>query len=173
MGRTNNMFIDVQNIQPATGLGLLVAILVFVKLASVIHTAYFSPLARVPGPALAKVTDLWLLWQLYNYRKCPALEDCFRKYGSIVRIGPNKLAVNSEESMIQILLFPRLEFSLHSPREQGALRAQKDHRAVDEQDERHGASAGDQRTHQGVSQSHAPAGEPGRRHHVCVSVSSS
>ncbi len=93
------MFIDVQNIQPATGLGLLVAILVFVKLASVIHTAYFSPLARVPGPALAKVTDLWLLWQLYNYRKCPALEDCFRKYGSIVRIGPNKLAVNSEESM--------------------------------------------------------------------------
>jgi hypothetical protein len=49
------------------------------------------PLANVPGPFLAKLTPLWLVWQCMNYRR-PRLDlQLHKNYGSVVRIAPNEI----------------------------------------------------------------------------------
>lgn len=84
---------------PFTAVGLLLGAYILQKLARIIYSAYFSPLAQVPGPGWARFSDFWLLWQLYSFRKCPTINECFAEYGPIVRIGPNKVALNTEEAM--------------------------------------------------------------------------
>ncbi|KAJ9615988.1 hypothetical protein H2204_014203 [Knufia peltigerae] len=93
------MLVDIRSLDPVRVAGLLLAGLIVQKIARVIYTAYFTPLNQVPGPKWARLTDLWLLWQLYSFRKCPTINECFHEYGPIVRIGPNKVALNTEEAI--------------------------------------------------------------------------
>lgn len=51
-------------------------------------------LKQVPGPILAKVTNLWRFRIQYRGPILPHLLDLHRKYGSLVRIGPNTISVS-------------------------------------------------------------------------------
>lgn len=93
------MLVDIQNITPVKIAGVLLAVYVLVKIGRLVYTAWFSPLSKIPGPQPARWTDLWLLWQLYSFRKCPTINECFSEYGPVVRIGPNKVALNTEEAI--------------------------------------------------------------------------
>lgn len=73
----------------------LVSGLLFLEVSRRIYSIYFSPLSKIPGPKLAAMTDLWLLYHLYQFQKCGTIEKCFQQYGPILRIGPNKIAFNS------------------------------------------------------------------------------
>ncbi|KAI0074783.1 cytochrome P450 [Panus rudis PR-1116 ss-1] len=70
-----------------------VALAVFVFCLGVaVYRLYFSPLAAVPGPWYAAVSDLWISTQVLRLEQCRVVQSLFDKYGPIVRIGPNKIA---------------------------------------------------------------------------------
>ncbi|OJJ67368.1 hypothetical protein ASPBRDRAFT_58930 [Aspergillus brasiliensis CBS 101740] len=59
----------------------------------VIYQCFLSPLARIPGPFLAKLTNwhrAYLTYEGKSHRRYLALH---RKYGPVVRTGPNVLSV--------------------------------------------------------------------------------
>ncbi|KAJ9615983.1 hypothetical protein H2204_014198 [Knufia peltigerae] len=71
-----------------------ISIVIVAFLGRAVHELYLSPLRHVPGPKLAALSDLWLLRKLYALKKCGTIHQCFTQYGPIVRIGPNKIAIN-------------------------------------------------------------------------------
>ena len=52
-------------------------------------------LNRYPGPLLAKFTNLWYLLDVRTNLHCFHLTELHKKYGDIVRIGPNTLSIAS------------------------------------------------------------------------------
>ena len=67
--------------------------------ALVIYRVFFSPLAAVPGPWYAAVSDGWMGLNTLRLRRCRAIDDLLKKYGPIVRIGPNKVAFLDSATM--------------------------------------------------------------------------
>ncbi|KAI1169936.1 cytochrome P450 [Nemania sp. FL0916] len=65
----------------------------------VVFNLFFHPLACIPGPPAAAISELWIMWQLFRLRKCESLHKCFLKYGSVVRVGPNKLVCYSQDDI--------------------------------------------------------------------------
>lgn len=71
----------------------------------VAYRVFFHPLARFPGPFLAKVTDGY---QLYHAWKGDRHLDFYRlheKHGNVVRFGPNCISFNTNTSLKEIYGF--------------------------------------------------------------------
>lgn len=79
-------------------LGSLLVFLVTVVIPRV-YNAYFGPLSKIPGPKLAALTNGWALYHLFRLEKCVTVHELFKKYGPVVRIGPNNIALNTAEDM--------------------------------------------------------------------------
>ncbi|KAM5369016.1 hypothetical protein ACJZ2D_009219 [Fusarium nematophilum] len=60
--------------------------------ASAFHHLFFHPLRKFPGPPLARVSRLWSRIGNLKGRKSERIHEAHRKYGTIVRIGPNELS---------------------------------------------------------------------------------
>ncbi|KAH8785239.1 cytochrome P450 [Diaporthe sp. PMI_573] len=58
-----------------------------------IYRLFFHSLRAFPGPRLAALTKLWHVWKCRGSKGHHVLEDWHRKYGSIVRTGPNELTL--------------------------------------------------------------------------------
>ncbi|KAK7699900.1 hypothetical protein SLS64_011331 [Diaporthe eres] len=100
------------------GQKLLVLILVLLSLPAV-YNVYFHPLARVPGPFLAKISDLWhayhvstgtrhiLLGELHKtYGKTSSLAwfavEAQPRLGPLIRLGPNTVSVNTDDGLQKV-----------------------------------------------------------------------
>ncbi|RWA10857.1 hypothetical protein EKO27_g4259 [Xylaria grammica] len=59
----------------------------------VIYRKYFHRLRRFPGPRLAAVTKLWHVWKGLDGKNHLLLEDLFKRYGPIIRTGPEELTI--------------------------------------------------------------------------------
>ncbi|KAF2970089.1 hypothetical protein GQX73_g3438 [Xylaria multiplex] len=68
----------------------------------VIYQYVFSPLASFPGPLAAKFTKVWRAYGMYKGTWHRDIVDLHRKYGPVVRIGPNELSVGDPEAFRQI-----------------------------------------------------------------------
>lgn len=53
-----------------------------------------SPLRRIPGPFLAKFTNLWRLFDVWGGRVELTHQLLHEKYGSAVRIGPDLVSLS-------------------------------------------------------------------------------
>ncbi|KAK8022508.1 cytochrome P450 [Apiospora rasikravindrae] len=76
--------------------------LTLIVLAKLTYLAFFHPLARYPGPFLAKFTDAY---GAYHGWKGDIHLDMWRAhqtYGDYVRYGPNKLMINTAEGLRDI-----------------------------------------------------------------------
>lgn len=67
--------------------------------AITIHRLYFHPLAKYPGPFLAKLTDLYSTYHAWKGDRHLEFWRCHEKYGPIVRFGPNSLSFNSNTAL--------------------------------------------------------------------------
>lgn len=70
-----------------------------------IYRVYLHPLAKYPGPLLAKITDLY---QTYHALKGDRHLEFYRiheNYGLVVRFGPNSLSFNSNTALKEIYGF--------------------------------------------------------------------
>lgn len=68
----------------------------------VYYQFYLHPLARYPGPPLAKLTDFWQAYVCSTLRRVDYMREAHEKYGDIIRIGPNMLYINTADSIDQI-----------------------------------------------------------------------
>ena len=80
-------------------LSSLLALGVGFLLLRILQTHIYSPLKKFPGPFLGSLTDWWRL--VYSYRILHSSQpwiDIHRKYGDIVRLGPDMLSFGSAEA---------------------------------------------------------------------------
>jgi hypothetical protein len=73
----------------ASKLWILEIILFFLN---ILRIRYARGLNRFNGTFLASFTDLWKGWYAFNSSQEQIYVDIHRKYGDIVRIGPNTLS---------------------------------------------------------------------------------
>ncbi|KAL7267408.1 hypothetical protein RUND412_010009 [Rhizina undulata] len=67
-----------------------------------IYRIFFYPLAKYPGPFLAKITGLYGLYHACKGDRHIANYKVHLKYGAFVRLGPNLLSANTKEALKEI-----------------------------------------------------------------------
>ncbi|EAW11678.1 cytochrome P450 [Aspergillus clavatus NRRL 1] len=68
----------------------------------VVHRLFFHPLAKYPGPWLAKVSNLYAGYHAWKGDLHLDMWKCHEKYGDFVRYGPNSLLVNTATGLHDI-----------------------------------------------------------------------
>ncbi|KAJ7056643.1 cytochrome P450 [Mycena amicta] len=63
----------------------------------------FHPLASYPGPFLARISKLWLAGIAMGGKQHLYYRDLHRRYGDVVRIGPNELSFANKSAIIPML----------------------------------------------------------------------
>ena len=64
----------------------------------IVYRLYFHPLAKYPGPLLARITTLYGAYHGWKGDFATVLYECHEKYGDCVRWNPNYLIVNSADA---------------------------------------------------------------------------
>jgi benzoate 4-monooxygenase len=59
----------------------------------------YAPLRNIPGPFLAKFSNVWLAYHSRKRQKYAAVHAAHARYGTIVRIGYNHISIASEEGI--------------------------------------------------------------------------
>ncbi|KAL4894202.1 cytochrome P450 [Aspergillus ambiguus] len=89
-----------------------------IYLARAAYNLFLSPLARLPGPKFAAVSDAWYCYQWTSGRYVWRIEEAHRKYGPVVRIGPSEVSFATPQSFRDIYghrtrgeqIFPKSRF---------------------------------------------------------------
>lgn len=66
---------------------------------------YGNGLNRVPGPALAALTDFWRFFDVWRRRPELTHIALHEKYGSVVRLGPRTVSI-SDPAVVQTIYGP-------------------------------------------------------------------
>ncbi|KAL8680910.1 MAG: hypothetical protein Q9186_002922 [Xanthomendoza sp. 1 TL-2023] len=74
---------------------LAVALLFALCTAYVIQQTILSPLKSIPGPFLARFSNLWQFFVYAQGKQFTVLQRLHNRYGPIVRVGPKHLSLNS------------------------------------------------------------------------------
>ena len=80
----------------------VIALLAWTSYSHLLYPFYFSPFAKVPGPKLAAITSWWIRWVDFGGHRAATIDALHRKYGKIVRLGPNELSFTGAEAMQKI-----------------------------------------------------------------------
>lgn len=63
----------------------------------------FHPLAKHPGPLIAKVTRLWIFYKVLKGKQHEYYHQLHETYGDIVRTGPNHLTIRNVKAIPKVL----------------------------------------------------------------------
>ncbi|KAK6536708.1 hypothetical protein TWF281_000928 [Arthrobotrys megalospora] len=83
----------------------LSSLIIFIFISGITLTVYrlfLSPLSAVPGPTLAAVTRLWILYHDYQDQRTDTIIKLHRKYGPVVRLSPNEVSFTSTSAVKDI-----------------------------------------------------------------------
>ncbi|KZV75341.1 cytochrome P450 [Peniophora sp. CONT] len=80
--------LDLATAHPAALALTCLSLLVILRAA---YLLLLSPLADVPGPWYAAVSDLWLTTHVLRLQQCKTVHALFERYGPVVRVGPNQV----------------------------------------------------------------------------------
>lgn len=89
-------------------LELLLIVSVWVGGKSV-YNLYFHPLSRLPSPPFASITPLVLIYYSHYDLRTETLAKWHRRYGPVVRVGPNEVSFTSEKAIKEIYQDPEME----------------------------------------------------------------
>ncbi|RYP07924.1 hypothetical protein DL764_002195 [Monosporascus ibericus] len=90
----------------ATHLLLVAAAAVaFYVVGLVTYRVFFHPLAKYPGPFLAKITDAYHLYHAWKGDRHLEFWRMHERYGKVVRFGPNSVSFNSNTALKEIYGF--------------------------------------------------------------------
>ena len=70
--------------------------------SNLLRIRYSRGLNKFNGPLLASFTNLWKVWYAFNSAQEQEYVDIHRKYGDIVRIGPNELSFADPQALHDI-----------------------------------------------------------------------
>lgn len=71
----------------------LIVLLAVIPLTWIIYQRFLHPLASIPGPLTASVSRLWMTKHSWDGNMNTAMIALHKKYGPLVRTGPNELSV--------------------------------------------------------------------------------
>ncbi|KAK3486903.1 cytochrome P450 [Neurospora hispaniola] len=71
---------------------------IVIILAIAVYRLYLHPLAGVPGPCLAALSNIWHACHARNGRMYQLGTTLHKRYGPVVRVGPNELWFDSKEA---------------------------------------------------------------------------
>jgi hypothetical protein len=78
------------------------------------RTFILSPLAKIPGPKLAALTQWWIIYHEFNGDRTITIHTLHQKHGSVVRISPTEVSFTSPEGVREIYgagsTFPKSHF---------------------------------------------------------------
>lgn len=60
---------------------------------------YHNGLSKYPGPFLASITDWWRFFDVYGRRPEVTHRALHKKYGEVVRLGPNTLSFSDPKAL--------------------------------------------------------------------------
>lgn len=87
----------------ALSLGIIVLVIQYIFL-------YLkSPLKAIPGPFLAKFSDIWRLYSHYDQTHIETQKKLHKQYGDVVRLGPNTVSV-ADASLLKTIYSTRGTF---------------------------------------------------------------
>lgn len=75
-------------------LELVLALLVSLCITYALQQTIWSPLNSVPGPVLAKFTNLWQSSIYYQGKQATVIRQLHDRYGPAVRLGPKHVSLN-------------------------------------------------------------------------------
>ena len=83
---------------------LLYSVAFAITVGFFLHAKYSRGLNRFNGPFLASFTNAWKVWHIYHLptQRNDIYVDTHKKYGDVVRIGPNNLSFADPEAIQEI-----------------------------------------------------------------------
>lgn len=72
-----------------------------------LYRLLFHPLARIPGPFLAKVTRFWHTKQYASGQWHDISLELHRKYGPVVRIAPDEVSFVDAEALKKLYSYSK------------------------------------------------------------------
>lgn len=69
--------------------------LIFIAFIVVGYRLFLHPLAHVPGPRLAAISNVWHAYHIRNGRMLMLGKTLHKRYGPVVRVGPNEVWFDS------------------------------------------------------------------------------
>jgi hypothetical protein len=70
-----------------------------VAVAWLVRNRYHNGLNKYPGPFLASLTDWWRFFDVYRRRPERTHIELHKKYGPVVRLGPNTLSFSDPDAL--------------------------------------------------------------------------
>ncbi|KAI0865170.1 benzoate 4-monooxygenase cytochrome P450 [Xylaria cubensis] len=80
----------------------LIGLCAFAVVCQALYTRYCSGLHAIPGPVSASVSNIWKILAVYRNEMPRRNIEVHRKYGPVVRIGPNTVSFSSAEALYTI-----------------------------------------------------------------------
>ncbi|EXJ67488.1 uncharacterized protein A1O5_09501 [Cladophialophora psammophila CBS 110553] len=74
--------------------GALMALMVASYIFQALYNIFLHPLARIPGPWVAKVSANYLVPASAGLHRAQSLRELHNQYGPVVRVGPNEISVS-------------------------------------------------------------------------------
>ena len=87
------------HISPQTFLTLAFTAYLLYFSGTCIYNLLLSPLAAIPGPWYAAISDFWLTTHVARLQQCMTVQALFERYGPVVRVGPNKVVFRDMTTM--------------------------------------------------------------------------
>lgn len=73
--------------------------------------AYWSsPLKKIPGPFLAKFSNIWRFYNHYGQTHIETQKELHKTYGDVVRLGPNTVSI-ADASLLKTIYSTRGTFT--------------------------------------------------------------
>jgi hypothetical protein len=95
-------------------LSLIVAIAVAGIAGLAIERLVISPLAKIPGPKIAALTQWWMIYHEFNGDRTVTIHKLHEKYGPVVRVSPTEVSFTNPEGVKDIYgagsQFPKSHF---------------------------------------------------------------
>ncbi|KAK6604994.1 p450 monooxygenase [Botrytis cinerea] len=82
----------------------IVALEILRRICVSIYAAFFTPLSKVPGPLSLKLCGSIWLYHTLRGETMNIAPKLFKKYGDVVRIGPNEIMVSSKSAIQKIIV---------------------------------------------------------------------
>ncbi|KAK5997021.1 Cytochrome P450 monooxygenase dtxS2 [Cladobotryum mycophilum] len=96
-GRLEDILENWDHSQTIRTLSILAGLFIAHRIAMIIHNVWFHPLSKFPGPTLMAAFYFPFLWHSYlKGDMARRAAELHRKYGSVVRVSPNHLAVDGD-----------------------------------------------------------------------------
>lgn len=86
-------------------LSKLYALIPLFCVAYIIYTRYFTGISHIPGPFSASISNFWKISAAWHQEMPKRNIALHRKYGPLVRIGPNMISVDDPAALSTIYGF--------------------------------------------------------------------